>query len=167
MTPHVLPDMLATGLRVGFCGTAVGTQSAVRGAYYAGPGNSFWRTLHAIGLTPTVLAPDEFQRLSEYGIGLTDIAKCRAGNDDVLVASDFGSQALVEKLQTFSPRAVAFNGKRAAAAFYDCRTAAVHYGVQPEPIGTTRVFVLPSTSGSARSYWNIGFWRAAADFARG
>jgi double-stranded uracil-DNA glycosylase len=34
----VLPDVLGPGLRVVFCGTAAGAVSAVRGAYYAGPG---------------------------------------------------------------------------------------------------------------------------------
>jgi len=38
----VLPDVLTPGLQVVFCGTAAGTASAKRGAYYAGPGNQFW-----------------------------------------------------------------------------------------------------------------------------
>ena len=53
----VLPDVLAPGLRAVFCGTAAGTKSAIAGAYYAGPGNKFWPTLHAIGLTPRRFAP--------------------------------------------------------------------------------------------------------------
>jgi len=47
----VLPDMLAPGLRIVFCGTAVGSASARRRAYYASPGNSFWPTLFRVGLT--------------------------------------------------------------------------------------------------------------------
>ena len=35
----VLPDVLAPGLRIVFCGTAVGVTSAQLGAYYARPGN--------------------------------------------------------------------------------------------------------------------------------
>jgi len=41
----VLPDYLAPGLKVVFCGTAVGEQSAARGHYFAGRGNDFWRLL--------------------------------------------------------------------------------------------------------------------------
>ena len=42
---EVLPDILQPGLRVVFCGTAAGRASAKARAYYAGPGNSFWKTL--------------------------------------------------------------------------------------------------------------------------
>ena len=42
----ILPDVLEPGLRVVFCGTAAGKASARAGAYYAGPGNAFWPTLH-------------------------------------------------------------------------------------------------------------------------
>lgn len=54
----VLPDYLAPGLRIVFCGTAVSTASAERGHYYAGPGNEFWSFLHRSGLTPVLLSPD-------------------------------------------------------------------------------------------------------------
>ena len=44
---HILPDVLAKGLRVVFCGTAASAMSAEQGAYYAGRGNAFWGTLIA------------------------------------------------------------------------------------------------------------------------
>ena len=53
---NVLPDLIAPNLRIVFTGTAVGSASAHAGAYYAGPGNAFWPTLHAVGLTPRLLA---------------------------------------------------------------------------------------------------------------
>ena len=56
----VLPDLLTPGLRVVFCGIAVGTPSARRGAY-AGSGNQFWSVLARVGLTPRQLAPAEFR----------------------------------------------------------------------------------------------------------
>jgi TDG/mug DNA glycosylase family protein len=77
----VLPDVLRPGLAVVFCGTAAGEASARAGAYYAGPGNAFWRTLHEIGLAPGLLTPAEFERLPELGIGLTDVCKVRSGSD--------------------------------------------------------------------------------------
>ena len=77
----ILPDVLAPGLRIVFCGSGAGAASAARGAYYAGPGNKFWPTLHAVGLTPRRLAPEEFASVLEYGIGLTDLAKTRSGPD--------------------------------------------------------------------------------------
>jgi TDG/mug DNA glycosylase family protein len=160
----VLPDVLAPGLKVVFCGTAVGNQSARVGAYYARPGNQFWKVLFRIDLTPRLLAPHEFHLLLEYGIGLTDLAKTRFGSDSNLTASDFGRGALLVKIKRFAPKALAFNGKRAAKEFYNRHY--VDYGRWPEPLGQTVVFVLPSTSGAARRYWDESCWRELADFVR-
>lgn len=77
----ILSDVLAPGLRVVFCGTAVSTKSARAGAYYAGPGNAFWSTLHEVGLTPRRLDPSEYAKLPRYGIGLTDLCKLASGSD--------------------------------------------------------------------------------------
>jgi hypothetical protein len=89
---QVLRDVLAPGLRVVFCGTAAGTASAKARAYYAGPGNAFWRTLHSIGLTPEQLAPAEFERLPEFGIGLTDICKVLYGSDAEVGTVEFDAR---------------------------------------------------------------------------
>ncbi|HEY5333123.1 MAG TPA: mismatch-specific DNA-glycosylase, partial [Solirubrobacterales bacterium] len=91
---QILPDVFAPGLRVVFCGTAPGTASARAGAYYAGPGNRFWATLHEIGLTPVLLQPAEFARLSEFGIGLTDISKTASGSDREVGRSSFDRERL-------------------------------------------------------------------------
>ncbi|MDQ3726180.1 MAG: mismatch-specific DNA-glycosylase, partial [Actinomycetota bacterium] len=77
----VLPDVLVPGLKVVFCGNAAGKVSARKGAYYAGPGNLFWPTLHEVGLTPIRLRPEEFRRMPEFGLGLTDACKARFGSD--------------------------------------------------------------------------------------
>ena len=77
----VLPDILAPGLDIVFCGTAVGNVSAQRGAYYAGLGNMFWPTLYEIGLTPRRLQPEEFREVLSFGLGLTDLVKAVLGVD--------------------------------------------------------------------------------------
>jgi TDG/mug DNA glycosylase family protein len=159
---HALPDVLVPELRVVFCGTAAGSTSAAVGAYYAGPGNSFWATLHAIALTPRTLNPAEFHALPEYGLGLTDIAKYRAGVDASLTASDFDVAAFRAKIERYSPRAIAFNGKKAGAVFYGCETCDVSYGLQAQRVGDTAVWILPSTSGGARAFWDLGPWRDLA-----
>ena len=46
---HILPDVLQPGLALVFCGTAAGKRSAAERAYYAHPGNMFWRALPAGG----------------------------------------------------------------------------------------------------------------------
>ncbi len=160
----ILPDVLAPGLRIVFCGVAAGTRSAREGAYYAGPGNAFWPTLHAVGLTPRRLQPAEFRRLPEFGLGLTDIAKRHAGPDAVLPREAFDRAGLEAKIRRFAPAILAFNGKKAARKFLgrDCGG----YGEQHGRVADTRLFLLPSTSGAARGFWSIEPWRALARIAR-
>ena len=66
----MLPDYFQPDLRLVLVGTAVSEQSAIRGHYYAGPGNSFWTFRHQAGLTPTTLDPTHDATLPQYGIGL-------------------------------------------------------------------------------------------------
>lgn len=157
---HVLPDVLAPNLRVVFCGTAAGTRSAREGAYYAHPGNYFWRTLFSVGLTPRRLSPHEFPQVLEYGIGLTDLAKLHFGADHELPQGAFDAAALRRKLARYKPRFVAFTSKNAAFGYFG---RVLPYGEQTEPIAASRVFVLTSPSGQARGFWDIQPWRELAE----
>jgi TDG/mug DNA glycosylase family protein len=160
----VLPDVLAPGLRVVFCGSAAGTVSARRGAYYAHPQNRFWATLHEVGLTPRLLVPEEFRTLPLYGIGLTDLAKHVSGSDASLPRNADDPEGLRERIQTAAPRIIAFNGKRPAGVFFRALFGirALGYGPQAQAIGATAIIVLPSTSPSARAFWTVAPWRALA-----
>ena len=158
----VLPDVLAPGLDVVFCGSAAGTVSARVGAYYAGPGNRFWPTLHAIRLTPVQLAPREFPRLLEFGIGATDLNKLEFGADTALTPAGDDVAGLIAKLDAARPRAIAFNGKRAACAFLATKTLA--YGRQAEPWRDIPIFVLPSTSRRAGAFWDETPWQVLGAF---
>lgn len=156
----ILPDVLRPGLKVVFCGSAAGRASARAGAYYAGPGNRFWPTLYAIGLTPRLLSPAEFWLALDYGIGLTDIVKKASGADSTLRPADFDSAGLGKKMKVFAPGILAFNGKRAAQAFYG---GPLECGLQAWAVHETAVFVLPSTSGAARRFWSIDWWQMLAN----
>lgn len=155
----VLPDVLVPGLGVVFCGTAAGTASARAGAYYAGPGNAFWATLHGTGLTPVELRPEEFTRLPEFGIGLTDICKVLHGSDAEVGTVEFDVSGLQERVAAAEPAILAFNGKNAARGALERDVA---YGPQPERLGGAEVWVLPSTSGRARRFWRIEPWEELA-----
>jgi TDG/mug DNA glycosylase family protein len=155
----VLPDVLPPGLRLVFCGTAAGTASAKARAYYAGPGNAFWKTLHTTGLTPVQLAPAEFARLPEFGIGLTDICKVLHGSDEEVGTVEFDVGRLQAGIAEAEPAYLAFNGKNAARGALE---RAVEFGPQEEQIGGAAVWVLPSTSGAARRFWDIGPWQELA-----
>jgi TDG/mug DNA glycosylase family protein len=152
----VLPDLLQPGLDLVFCGTAASAKSAEVGAYYAGPGNRFWLTLFEIGLTPHLLEPADFPELLAYGIGLTDIAKHHSGNDSDLTNQAFDADSLRQKIIHFTPRLLAFNGKRAAQEFLQIKQ--LQYGQQSVMIEKTNLFVLPSTSGAARKFWDVAYW---------
>ena len=154
----VLPDVLHPGLAVVFIGTAAGRRAAEVGAPYAGPGNRFWDILHEAGFTPRRLDPQEFRTLPQYGIGLTGMAPERVGNDDILGPGDFDPDGVRAKIERYAPRVVAFVGKRAAQEFFG--RAVLAYGLQDERVGDTVVFVLPSTSGAARRYWDPSYWHA-------
>jgi double-stranded uracil-DNA glycosylase len=151
----ILPDLLRPGLRLVFCGTAAGKRSAAEGAYYAHPGNLFWRALFQSGLTPRLLAPREFPLLPDWGIGLTDLAKRHAGNDDELPGDAFDVPALVSKIERYAPGVLAFTSKNAARAMLGNK---VHYGMQQATLGNTALFVLPSPSGQARGHWSLEPW---------
>jgi double-stranded uracil-DNA glycosylase len=155
----VLRDVLRPGLKVVFCGTAAGTASARAKAYYAGPGNAFWRSLHETGLTPAQLAPAEFERLPEFGIGLTDLCKVRHGSDAEVGSVEFDVDGLQARIAAAEPVFLAFNGKNAARGALE---RPVELGLQEEQIGGSAVWILPSTSGAARRYWDIGPWQELA-----
>src|SRR2546426_5212 len=69
-----VPDVLAPGLRVVFCGINPGLVSAAAGAHFANPRNDFWRLLRAAGLTSRRYEPSEQRDVLAEGIGLTNAA---------------------------------------------------------------------------------------------
>jgi double-stranded uracil-DNA glycosylase len=164
--PHVLPDLIKPGLRIVFCGTAAGTVSAARGAYYAHPQNRFWSALHAVGLTPRQLRPEDYPELSQWGLGLTDIAKHVSGMDRELPAGALGPDAraaLKAKIAAAAPDWLAFTSLTAGRRYLG--RAAAGFGEQPERIGRTRLWLLPSPSPTAGWNWarHKHWWQALAD----
>lgn len=156
---NVLPDVLLPNLAIVFCGSAAGAVSARRQAYYAGPGNAFWPTLFEVGLTPRLLMPGEYACVTEFGLGLTDLAKTVSGSDRTLSARDFDPEGLRAKIVAFRPRLLAFTSKRSASEFLG---HGVDYGLARENVGETSLFILPSPSGAARRYWNREVWHELA-----
>ncbi len=164
----MLPDVLGPGLRVVFCGTAVGSVSAKRGAYYAHPQNKFWRVLHEVRLTPRLLRPEEFREAPQWGLGLTDIAKHMSGMDRELPANALGGAAcaaLHAKIEATRPKLLAFTSLAAGRSYLG---RAATFGEQPERVGPTRIWVLPSPSPTAGWNWekNKHWWTALAVAAK-
>ena len=140
-----VPDILAPGLRVVFCGINPGRRSSAAGAHFANPRNDFWRLLADAGLTPRRLAPAEQWSLLELGFGLTNASfRTTKGSGD-LRRGDFAGAA--ERLKGLAvelrPSLIAFVGKTAYAGVFREKPA---FGIQNRTLGETRLFVLPSTS---------------------
>lgn len=162
---HLVPDLLAPGLDLVFCGTAPSPISFRERAYYANPGNSFWPTLHAVGLTPERLAPQRYPELLALRLGLTDLNKTEYGSDHELSAGAMDAASLHAKLRRYRPAAIAFTSKNAASLALGIKAPA--YGRQAEPLEGAVAFVLASPSGRARSFWTLEPWREAAAFVAG
>jgi TDG/mug DNA glycosylase family protein len=159
---HILPDRLKPGLKLVFCGTAAGRRSALSRTYYAHAQNKFWTTLHRVGLTPHLYAPQDYEKLWELGIGLTDIAKHAYGMDHQLPKDALGTEAvaaLKARILKAKPRILAFTSLNGGRKVMGAKAVA---GEQAERLGDTRVFILPSPSPLAANHWDIAPWRALA-----
>lgn len=140
-----VPDVLAPGLRVVFCGINPGRVSAAAAAHFANPRNDFWRLLHAAGFTPRLFRPDEQFAVLERGIGLTNAARRTTKGSGDLRSSDFAdSAARLEGIaRELRPGWIGFVGKEAYRGTFGERP---EFGVQERRLAETGLFVLPSTS---------------------
>ncbi len=144
-TTSAVPDILAPGLSVVFCGINPGRRSAAAGMHFANPRNDFWRLLADAGLTPRRLEPSEQGSLLELGFGLTNAAYRTTRGSSELRRADFAGAAerLAHLAEELSPAVLAFVGKAAYEGAFRERPA---LGLQQRRLGRTRLFVLPSTS---------------------
>jgi TDG/mug DNA glycosylase family protein len=140
-----VPDVLAPGLRVVFCGINPGHVSAAARAHFANPRNDFWRLLHAAGFTQRLLTPAEQFDLLDEGIGVTNAAaRTTAGSGDLRKADFAGAAERLEALANdLRPEWIAFVGKEAYRGTFGERP---DFGQQERRLGETHLFVLPSTS---------------------
>src|SRR5689334_12854526 len=144
-TESAVPDVLAPGLSVVFCGINPGFVSAAAGAHFANPRNDFWRLLAAAGFTSRLYEPAEQFEVLKEGIGLTNAApRTTRGSGDLRSADFAGAAARLESLASdLRPGWLAFVGKEAYRGAFGERPA---LGQQERRLGETRLFVLPSTS---------------------
>jgi TDG/mug DNA glycosylase family protein len=63
-------------------------------------------------------------------------------------------------MEYYKPKFIAFTSKAAAsyALGFNGVTSLIDYGLQNKKIGESNVYVLPSTSGSARAFWDEKHW---------
>ncbi|MFE2280082.1 G/U mismatch-specific DNA glycosylase [Streptomyces sp. NPDC059454] len=149
---RLVPDVVADGLRVLFCGINPGLMTAATGHHFARPGNRFWPALHRSGFTPRLLRPSEQRELLSCGLGITNVVARATARADELSAEEYreGGRLLTLKVARLRPRWLAVVGVTAYRAAFDDRKAQV--GPQARTIGDTRVWVLPNPSG-LNAHW--------------
>jgi TDG/mug DNA glycosylase family protein len=81
--------------------------------------------------------------------------------DQNLPANCFDPARLRRVIEAASPVILAFNGKKAAAAFFGVRTSKLAYGRQLERIGRTTIYICPQTS-AANAHWSPEPWHDLA-----
>jgi double-stranded uracil-DNA glycosylase len=152
-TPSEVPDVLAPGLRVVFCGINPGRVSAAAQAHFANPRNDFWRLLHAARFTSRLYSPTEQFEVLREGIGITNAAYRTTPGSGDLRKGDFDGERLARIALELKPEWLGFVGKEAYRGAFGERP---ELGVQERLLGGTQLFVLPSTSpANAAVPWRV------------
>jgi len=147
-----VPDVVAPGLRVLFCGINPGLYTAAVGHHFARPGNRFWPALFAAGFTDKLLSPFEEQKLLTNGYGITNVVERATATAAELSIEEYieGGRRLEAKVRRMRPRFIAVLGVGAYRTAFDRPKAKL--GLQPEAIGETASWVLPNPSGLNAHY---------------
>ena len=142
-----IPDVIAPGLKVLFCGINPGLYSGATGHHFARPGNRFWPALHLAGFTRRLLHPSEKRELLESGYGITNLVARTTAAADELTDEELlaGRRRLERKVKRYRPRVVAVLGIGAYRTAFGLPRAGL--GRQPESVAGAVLWVLPNPSG--------------------
>jgi TDG/mug DNA glycosylase family protein len=148
-----LPARLCARPKILFVGINPSLTSARVGHHFAGPGNPFWRLLHASGLVDEPFTYEDDVKLPACGYALTNIVPraTRAASELTRDEFDAGRKALAKLIERLQPEVVAFVGVTVYRAFFGPRVT-MGAGPKPERVGEARVFVLPNPSGLNAAY---------------
>ncbi|WP_222598223.1 G/U mismatch-specific DNA glycosylase [Lentzea tibetensis] len=149
-----IPDVIAPGLDVLFCGINPGLMSAQTGHHFARPGNRFWPALHLSGFTPRQLHPSEQNELLDLGLGITNVVARPSAKADELSNDELraGGVDLTERVAKYAPKVVAVVGVTAYRTAFTRKKAQV--GPQDDLMASARVWVLPNPSG-LNAHWQL------------
>ncbi len=146
-----VPDVIASELKVLFCGINPGLYSAAVAHHFARPGNRFWPALQAAAFTDRLLSPFEEYELLRRGYGITNIVERATASADQLSVQELteGRRCLETKVQHYHPRFVAILGIGAYRTAFGRKAS---LGQQSEKIGDSTLWVLPNPSGLNAHY---------------
>ena len=147
-----MPDVIAPGLRVLFCGINPGLYTAAVGHHFARPGNRFWPALFAAGFTDRLVSPFAERELLQQGFGVTNVVMRATATADQLTREELlaGGKRLASKVRRYKPAFLAVLGLGAYRTAWQQPKAVI--GRQDQMIGETVVWVLPNPSGLNAHY---------------
>jgi len=165
---QTLPDLLVPALDVVFVGINPSLYSVEYGHYFARAANRFWMALSCSKLSERarralavdVLRPEHDTELPHFGIGFSDVIKRPTANVSELNSAEFEAAVpqLLAKLHQYEPRVACFHGLTGYRPFKRVVIGSATLpalGVQPECVGSTRLYAVPNPSGA-----NAHFTRA-------
>ena len=147
-----VPDVIARNLDVLFCGVNPGLWTAAVGHHFARPGNRFWKALHLSGFTERLLGPEDERALLRSGLGITNLVDRASRSAGELNRAELrqGAQKITKKIDRWRPGVLAVLGMSAYRSAFDRPDA--HLGLQPDPLSSSRVWLLPNPSGIQARY---------------
>lgn len=143
---RALPDHVGANMTLLCCGLNPSLHAADAGVGYVTGSNRFWRALTAAGLSDPLADRDPSRLLAAHHVGMTDLVKRPTTRADEVSAAEYreGVERLRQLCTWLRPKALAMVGLHGWRLAVHRRATA---GWQPEPLGPTPIYVLPSTSG--------------------
>lgn len=160
---RTLPDFVGPGLRLLVCGLNPSLRAADAGVGFVTPSNRFWPAALDAGLA--TVDRDPWHTVREHRVGMTDLVKRATRRADELSTDEYvaGIERVTRLCERLCPAAICMVGLAGWRAAVDRRARP---GWQAEPLGSTPVYVMPSTSGlnaHSRLHDLVGHLSAAAD----
>jgi len=139
-----LPDSVGPGMQVLIVGLNPSPYSADSGIPYGRPGNRFWPAALGAGLVS--LDRDVDHALVSHKVGFTDLVRRATRRADEVTTMEYrtGFERICRLAQWLKPKAACFVGLSAWRLVADKKAGP---GWQEQPIGPSRVYVMPHTSG--------------------
>jgi TDG/mug DNA glycosylase family protein len=142
-----IPDVIAPGIKLLFCGINPGLYTAAIEKHFGRPGNRFWPALFAGGFTPRLYSPFEQHLLLLENIGITNLVKRATARADEVGDNELqeGAELLSQKIARYKPEAVAILGITTYRTAFKKPRAKL--GLQEDKISGAKIWVLPNPSG--------------------
>ena len=149
---RTVPDLVAPGLRVLFCGINPGLYSGATGHHFARPGNRFWPALYRAGFSDRLLPAWEEHRLLERGYGITNLVARATATADELTREELmaGRRRLERRARSSGAAWVAVLGVGAYRTAFGRPRAMI--GRQAESLAGAALWILPNPSGLNAHY---------------